>query len=282
MLTSRIGCRKGKRECLYPEPPPTKASLLQGPRDAETNQRASPTSSPEDDDDEVDQDARLSPIPDEGEDEESPTSASRYLVQPRKGLRHMSTASSLNLKRLMSRTRQSSETPPLECTKSSSPTISIGTGSGYTPTASQLPDLAWSTAPDLSHLPAEMRFYLEYFYANITNHHYGVHKDFGDFFRTTFISLAVQREPLLHAVVSFAAYHHTLRDPNGRLPDFLKYYNKSVTLLIGLLKNEDRHDLGTLLTVLQLATIEVRNALPQHCSPKLCLTCDNRSILATG
>lgn len=118
--------------------------------------------------------------------------------------------------------------------------------------------------PDLSHLPADLRLYLDYFYENITNHHYGVHKDFSDFFRTTFISLAVRSEPLLYAIVAFAAYHQTIRDPNGRLPSFLKYYNKSVTLLLGLLKNDEIHDLGTLLTVLQLATIEVRNALPQH------------------
>ncbi|KUI60324.1 hypothetical protein VP1G_07532 [Cytospora mali] len=247
-------CRKGKRDCTYPEPPPTKSSLPLGPRDAESNQQASPTSSHEDDDDEVDQDTKLSPIPDE--DEESSASASQHLAQPRKGLRHMSTASSLNLKRLMTRTRQSSETPSLEGTKSSSPTISIGTSSIYTPATSQLSDMPWSTVPDLSHLPSDFRFYLEYFYENMTHYQYGIHKDFNDFFRTTFISLAVRSEPLLNAVVAFAAYHHTIRDPNGRLPRFLKYYNRTVTLLLDLLKNEERHDLGTLLTVLQLATIE--------------------------
>ncbi|ROW09442.1 hypothetical protein VMCG_02203 [Cytospora schulzeri] len=246
-------CRKGKRDCLYPEPP-TKSSSPQGPRDTETNQQASPTSSPEDNDDDVDQDTKLSPIPDE--DEESPTSVSQHLAQPRKGLRHMSTASSLNLKRLMTRTRQSSEAPSLEGTKSSSPTVSVCTASSYTPTTSQLSDLPWSMVPDLSHLPTELHFYLEYFYDNITHHHYGAHKDFGDFFRTTFISLAVRSEPLLNAIVAFAAYHHTIRDPNGKLPSFLKYYNRSVTLLLDLLKSEERHDLWTLLTVLQLATIE--------------------------
>lgn len=250
------GCRKGKRECTYPEPPPTKSSSPHGPRDGETNQQASPTSSHEYEDDDVDLDTKLSPIPDE--DEEGLACVSQQPVQPRKSLRHMSTASSLNLKRLMTRNRQSSETPSLEGAKSSSPTVSIGTASSYTPTTSQLSDLPWSALPDLTHLPADFRFYLEYFYENITHHHYGVHKDFGDFFRTTFISLAVRSEPLLHAIVAFAAYHQTVRDPNGRLPSFLKYYNKTVTLLLGLLKNEDRHDLGTLLTVLQLATIEVR------------------------
>lgn len=280
VLTSMTGCRKGKRDCTYPEPAPTKSSPPQGPRDAEANQQASPTSSREDDDDEVDQDTKLSPIPDE--DEEGPARVSQQLAQPKKSLRHMSTASSLNLKRLMTRARQSSETPSLEGTKSSSPTVSTGTSSSYTATTSQLSDLPWSTIPDLTHLPHDFRYYLEYYYENITHYHYGVHKDFGEFFRTTFIALAVRSEPLLHAVVAFAAYHQTIRDPNGDLSEFLRYYNRTVTLLLDLLKNGGKHDLGTLLTVLQLATIEVRNALPRHCPPTPCLTYDNRSILATG
>lgn len=280
LLTSMTGCLKGKRECTYPEPAPTKSSSPQGSRDAEANQQASPASSREDDDDDVDQDTKLSPIPDE--DEEGPTRVSQPPAQPKRSLRHMSTASSLNLKRLMTRARQPSETPSLEGTKSASPTVSTGTASSYTATASQLSDQPWSTVPDLTHLPDDFRYYLDYFYENITNYHYGVHKDFNEFFRTTFIALAVRSEPLLHAVVAFAAYHQTIRDPNGRLSEFLKYYNRTVTLLLGLLKNGGKHDLGTLLTVLQLATIEVRNALPRHCSPTPCLTYDNRSILATG
>ncbi|KAK7748797.1 hypothetical protein SLS53_000821 [Cytospora paraplurivora] len=233
-----------------------KASSPQGARDAENNQPASPTSSPGDDDDDFDHETKLSPIPDEDEDEKVLASVFQRPTQPKKGLRHMSTVSSLNLKRLMTRTRQASETPSLEGTKSSSPTVSIGTASSYTATASQWSDLPWSTLPELTHLPDDFRFYLDYFYENITHNHYGVHKDFGDFFRTTFISLAIQSEPLLHAIVAFAAYHHTIRDQNGRLPEFLKYYNRSVILLLDLLQNEGRHDLVTLLTVLQLATIE--------------------------
>lgn len=268
VLTYVIGCRKGKRDCTYPEPPPTKASSPQRPRDAENNQPASPTSSPEDDDDYYDHETKLSPIPDE--DEEALASVFQRPTQPRKSLRHMSTVSSLNLKRLMTRARQASETPSLEGTKSSSPTVSIGTASSHTATTSQWSDLPWSTVPDLTHLPDNFRVYLDYFYENITHHHYGVHNDFGDFFRTTFVSLAIQSEPLLYAIVAFAAYHHMIRDPNGRLPEFLKYYNRSVTLLLDLLKNEGRHDLVTLLTVLQLATIEVRKARPRSYSCTQC------------
>jgi hypothetical protein len=172
----------------------------------------------------------------------------------------MSTASSLNLKRLLTRTRQPSETSSQEGAKGSSPTRSIGTTGSHTPLMANLPDLLFSTVPDFSHLPADLRYYLEYFLDNITHYHYGVHRDFGGFFRTTLISLALRNEPLLHAIVAFAAYHQTLGDPNGQLPEFLKYYNRGVTLLLDLLKNGDKHELTTLLTILQLATIEVRTA----------------------
>lgn len=168
----------------------------------------------------------------------------------------MSTASSLNLKRLLTRTRQPSETSSQEGAKGSSPTRSIGTTSSHTPLMANLPDLLFNTVPDLSHLPADLRFYLEFYLENITHYHYGVHRDFAGFFRTTLISLALRNEPLLHAIVAFAAYHQTLGNPNGQLPEFLKYYNRSVILLLDLLKNEDRHELTTLLTILQLATIE--------------------------
>ncbi|KAG6366185.1 hypothetical protein INS49_000361 [Diaporthe citri] len=197
-------CRKGTRDCVYPDPPSSKYSVPHGGKDADTSRQASPTSSNEEEDD-ADQDARLSPIPDEDEDDLA--SVSEQSMPSTKSLRHMSTASSLNLKRLLTRT------------------------------------------PDL-------RFYLEFFLENTTHYHYGVHRDFGGFFRTTFISLALRNEPLLHAIVAFAAYHQTIGNPNGQLPEFLKYYNRSVILLLDLLKNEDRHELTTLLTILQLATIE--------------------------
>lgn len=240
---------------MYPDPPSTKSSVPHGGKDADTSRQASPTSSNEEEDD-ADQDARLSPIPDEDEDDLA--SVSEQSMPSTKSLRHMSTASSLNLKRLLTRTRQPSETSSQEGAKGSSPTRSIGTTSGHTPLMATMPDLLFNTVPDLSHVPDDLRFYLEYYLENVTHYHYGVHRDFGGFFRTTLISLALRNEPLLHAIVSFAAYHQTLGDPNGQLPVFLKYYNRSVILLLDLLKNEDRHELTTLLTILQLATIEVR------------------------
>ncbi|KAI3399705.1 hypothetical protein diail_6054 [Diaporthe ilicicola] len=248
-----FGCRKGTRDCVYPDAPASKYPLPHGGKDADTSRQASPTSSNEEEY-EADHDSRLSPIPDE--DEEDLASVSEQSMPSTKSLRHMSTASSLNLKRLLTRTRQPSETPSQEGARGSSPTMSTGTASSHTTLMTNLPDLLFNTAPELSHVPADLRFYLEYFLENITHYHYGVHRDFGGFFRTTLVSLALRNEPLLHAIIAFAAYHRTLGDPQGQLPEFLKYYNKSVILLLDHLKNGDRHELATLLTILQLATIE--------------------------
>jgi hypothetical protein len=75
------------------------------------------------------------------------------------------------------------------------------------------------------------------------------------------LELAVRNEPLWYAVVGFAAYYHTLTKPDGRIQDFLGYYNKSVSLLRLSIQRNKRHNLATLLTILQLASIEVNRVL---------------------
>lgn len=76
--------------------------------------------------------------------------------------------------------------------------------------------------------------------------------------RTTLLEIAAHNDHLLYAVVGFAAYHHALSKPNGRISDFLSYYSKSVQLLLLSLQRNQRRTPATLLTILQLATIEVR------------------------
>ena len=65
-------------------------------------------------------------------------------------------------------------------------------------------------------------------------------------------------EPLLYAVVGFAAFHSTLKKHNGKIQDFLGYYNKSVSLLRKSLSSGQRHTDATMMTILQLAAFEVR------------------------
>lgn len=125
--------------------------------------------------------------------------------------------------------------------------------------------LATETGIDWSHLPPDFQYYLEWFDKNVTHYHYGVNNDAEGFFTAMLLRMASQSEPLLNALVGFSAYQATLRDPNGQLQDFLKFYNKSVTLLLTSLKRKQKGDLGTLLTILQLGTIEVRGVSWQKC-----------------
>lgn len=67
----------------------------------------------------------------------------------------------------------------------------------------------------------------------------------------------MKNDALLHAIVGFSAFQKTLRNPDGHIDDFLPYYNKAVSLLLGQLKRGGRHDTSIMLAILQLATIEV-------------------------
>ena len=104
-------------------------------------------------------------------------------------------------------------------------------------------------------LPEDIRFYLQYASTKMSHHHWGVRIDHQKFFRRTMIQLALRYDPLLYALVGFAAYHCTIEKPDGKLGDFLGYYQKSVTLLRQTFRN--RPSIATVLTILQLATIEV-------------------------
>lgn len=155
--------------------------------------------------------------------------------------------------------RQTSETPSQEGNKSVSPSTSNVTTGSWTPAGYQGTEttLPVSGGMDRMHLPQDFRSYLRYYRDNMTNYHYGLAVDEDDFFHSELPSVAIQCEPLLNALVGFAAYHVTLQNPNGQLQDFLQYYNKSVTQLLSLLKRKETHSVHVLLTILQLATIEV-------------------------
>ncbi|KAF9881812.1 hypothetical protein CkaCkLH20_00958 [Colletotrichum karsti] len=245
-------CRKGSRECIYPEPPAPKGTAGQSSKDAANTQQASPDSSndPEDGDEDTEP-AGLDTIPDEDEGEEE--SYQKQFAGPSRS----STASSFNLQR-SGGTRGSSETPSHEGTKSASPSASVGTSSSHTTTYA-MPDLgvlSVGSHADWSNLSADIRQHLEYFCENVTHYHYCMLTDTHEVFRVILPNYALQSEALLYAVVGFAAYQRTLQDPNGKMEDFLKYYNKSVILLLNSLKRKEKHNICMLLTVLQLATIE--------------------------
>jgi hypothetical protein len=120
-----------------------------------------------------------------------------------------------------------------------------------------------------SQLSQDVKFYLQYARTKLTPYHWGFKYYESPFLRTTLLEVAVRFEPLLYAVVGFAAYHHTLTKTNGKLHDFLDYYNKSVSLLRQSLRKNEKHTVGTLLTILQLATIEVCSLSPRLANTRL-------------
>ncbi|EHK22350.1 uncharacterized protein TRIVIDRAFT_221632 [Trichoderma virens Gv29-8] len=248
-------CRKGSRDCIYPEPPGSKGNSGQPTaksKDGSSAQYISPTSSNEGEEDDTEQETRLGTIPDDDEPDGLPRRESvSAFSQPRRA-----SAASPNM--ALTSARQTSETPSQDGNKSVSPSTSNVTTGSWTPAGYQGVEaiLPASGGLDRLHLPQDFRSYLRYFKENMTNYHYGLAVDEDDFFNSELPSVAIQCEPLLNALVGFAAYHVTLQNSHGQLQDFLQYYNKSVTQLLSLLKRKETHSVHVLLTILQLATIE--------------------------
>lgn len=116
-----------------------------------------------------------------------------------------------------------------------------------------------SQSPRWNSLPKDVRYYLNFHREHMTHHHYAFKYDGGNFLKTTFLEIAMNdgSAALLYSIVAFAAYHHSVAYDDGKIPVFLGYYNKSIAFLQQSLKRQ-RHNVATLLTILQLATIEVK------------------------
>jgi hypothetical protein len=108
-------------------------------------------------------------------------------------------------------------------------------------------------------LPEDVRKYLSHHGDNLSCHHYAFKYDSGDFFKTTLLEIALSdsNHALLYAIVAFSCYHYVIREEDERTPveTFLQYYNRSIILLQQSLEKR-KLDITTLLTILQLATIE--------------------------
>lgn len=116
-------------------------------------------------------------------------------------------------------------------------------------------------ALDWSHLPKDLQFYLDYHQKHLNHYTYSFRHDAGPFLRTTLLAMALRHKPLLYAVVGFSAFQHALTKPDSKLQDFLGYYTTAMSNLRLSLGSNQKHSVATLLTILQLATIEVRASL---------------------
>lgn len=116
---------------------------------------------------------------------------------------------------------------------------------------------SWSPLPD------DLQFYLDYYRREIVGHHYLFKLDSEPFLRDELVAQALSYKPLLFALVGFAAYHVTLNRSDGRIQDFLGYYDRSVSSLRRSLASGRQHTIAMLLTILQLATFEVGLKYPR-------------------
>jgi hypothetical protein len=228
------GCRKGKRECEYPDHPSSAKSDRPSTRTKRPNGESNSENSDEDSE-------HLPTITDEDEfDEGGPRSA---LSDP--GMR-------------LPISRDGKSTPTTEypsiLARAQRPQANRSNSK-----QTMKDDITQS--PRWAGLPPSVKFYLKYHRNNLSHHHYSWKYDAGDFLKKTFLEIAINFEPLLYAVVAFAAYHYAISREDGRVKDFLDAYNKSVSALRHSLAKTDRHSLSTLLTILQLATIEVSSKI---------------------
>lgn len=270
-----LGCKKGGRQCVYPEKTiPTKPSGNKIPQPV-VHESPSPSTEEYEDDEEAE---RSKIMPDEDDDLKC---AQWPRGLPKSQYRRASTGQSSSHKTIS--TRRGSETPSLVQDKGLSPSPSTEGSVGY-PTLSAgirtrprgqvvnlTPELG-GLMNDWSHLPPDLQFYLSYFCENVTYNHYAMKHDSEDFLRTDFLDAALRNEALLYAVVGFSSFQHTLTNPRGKMQDFLQYYNKAVSLLLRLLTRGERHNIGILLTMLQLATIEVSYIFSSYVDRRLILT----------
>lgn len=254
------GCFKGLRECTYPESKPktrTKSSKSDPAKPAPTIAEESDS---ENEDADIEEKLSSHPVhKTAGKNSKRETGARRQGRTKRAASLKQDAPSHKQPIPSIERTKQDPGVRESPETDGSSPQSASQAGSR---SSCQLDSLTSesSMSPEkisFSHLPRHQRCLLEYLRNNITYHHYFFRSNANYFLHNILIEQALSYEPLLHAVVGFAAFHETLGRSNGRIQDFLGYYNKSVSLLLKSLAGGQRPSEAMLLTILQLAAFEV-------------------------
>lgn len=249
-----LGCQKGSRDCTYPESRTT-------PSNSNASKREKSGATAEDSE----------PSPDEDNSAETPLSEGRRRqnIKSEKAASETSKSSKGSYSTVSTRGTVTSPAeqprPSVEQVKQESG-LSPSTEASSTPASTGLDKPATfssvSTEPPQdtkpwSQLSPDLQYYLDYHKTHLTSHHWSFKHDANHFLHTILVDLALHYDPLLYAVVGFAAFQSTVTRPHGKIQDFLGYYNKSVSLLRKSLYNNERHTDATMLTILQLATFEV-------------------------
>ncbi|KAF2002236.1 hypothetical protein P154DRAFT_142877 [Amniculicola lignicola CBS 123094] len=229
-------CRKGQRECVYPE-----SQSKTGRATGKSGQKSSGDESAAED--ELD-DAK-EPLPSILDDEEGSMETEPSTLTKKESFRESSNTPALTL-----------DHSPSPSTEASSIAQTVSRPPISRRSSNQATKGTTAVGKSAAGLPEDIRFYLNYFRTRMGAHHYHLKCDSTSFLRTDFFDLVMKHEPLRYAVVGYAAYFHTLSKPNGRISNFLNYYNESVSRLRQSIMKSKRHSLATLVTILQLASIE--------------------------
>ncbi|KZM20559.1 sequence-specific DNA binding RNA polymerase II transcription factor [Ascochyta rabiei] len=228
-------CRKGGRECIYPDKESSQKPIRSGSRSEKSS--AEGTSSPEDH--EEDGNEHLPIIYDDDEAEDDDMEAG--FIGKSQDWRD-SPASTFDQSTSPSTEASSTVPPTIQQSLSRRSSAQIMKPAAQPRTSSQM--------------PKDVQFYLNYFKDHMTHHHYSLKHDSHNFLKGEFLSHALKYEPLKYAVGGFAAYFHTISQPDGRMSTFLQFYNESVSRLRMSITKNKKQGLATFLTILQLASIE--------------------------
>ena len=160
---------------------------------------------------------------------------------------------------------EKSMSPPSDASSILSPLQSTSASSGRREKLSSVSSENLQEPVAYSHLPQDQRFYLDYHRNYLDYHHYFFKYDADYFLHNTVIDYALLYEPLLFAVIGFAAFHLAMKEQHGKIETFLGFYQRSVSLLRKSLAAEEKHTKATMLTILQLAAFEVFSPSPLSC-----------------
>lgn len=268
-----VGCAKGNRECKYPEIAPAKTSGSKKRATATNTQqiREERETSSLDELDEEDEEDHETPG---ALSERSPTSSTtsshpRHIPGGRTLTRRASWTTNPEKR------GKNLQRPPIDRKPSYDPlalsaAVNVNDHLQYQPptptspagTLRHKPSLGVLNNPAFSHLSGEIKFFLSFQRTKVTCHHYFLKADHCNFFQTTLLEEALKNEALMYAVVAFASFRYSVQHRTGAFQTFLEYYNIALGKLRESLTQEPT--LATLLTILQIASFEVRKI---SCNP---------------
>ena len=256
ILIRKIGCAKGSRDCIYPEP----LSATKSASSAKLGQpgklvHESDSSSGEYEDEGFEQSV-IGPLDGSEAAQGQHMHAPGFNVRsvPRKKDRQPPSQAYTAPSSYVQDKSLSPSTDDSGAISKSRSTSTTFTSAGMLSSGS--PNAPYEGLP-YSNLPPDIQYYVEYHQQHINYHHYFFKHDASYFVNTLLLDIALEYDPLLYAVVGFAAYHSTMKKQNGKVQDFLVYYNKSVQLLLKSLQGGQKDTDAMLLTILQLAAFEV-------------------------